>query len=171
MRRRPEWECQWNVPQQWPSQRTLVLSSQTYGWSKCVVADHTCRNMPIIIQRVAEVRNITGICQVKICKWLGALRPVFEECLLSPLVFWRILRMLANPSRCDDRRCSRTVWSAAVRILKSERMIPQYQDVLTGHGDCSPFGKMEGQLPVDVRTPAKRADYNMSAQHWSLQSL
>lgn len=65
--------------------------------------------------------------------------------------------MLINPSRWDDRRCKRTVWSAAVRILKSERMMPQYHEVRIGHGAKVPLGKIAGQLPVDVRTPARRA--------------
>lgn len=70
--------------------------------------------------------------------------------------------MFSSPSRCDEMRCSRTVWSAAVRMLKSERMMPQYHDVRTGQGDSSPLGRILGQLPVDVRTPARRADYAKS---------
>lgn len=37
--------------------------------------------------------------------------------------------------------------------------MPQYHDVRTDHGDCSPLGRILGQLPVDVRTPASKADY------------
>jgi hypothetical protein len=48
-------------------------------------------------------------------------------------------------------------------MLKSDNMMPQYHDVRTDHGDAFPFGKMLGQLPVDVRTPAKRAAWHMSA--------
>lgn len=48
-------------------------------------------------------------------------------------------------------------------MLKSDSMMPQYHDVRTGHGDASPFGNMLGQLPVDVRTPAKRAACHVSA--------
>jgi hypothetical protein len=44
-------------------------------------------------------------------------------------------------------------------MLKRERMMPQYQDVRTDQGDCLPLGRMVGQLPVDVRTPARRADW------------
>jgi hypothetical protein len=68
------------------------------------------------------------------------------------------LRMFLRPSRCDERRCSRTVWSAADRMLNKARMMPQYQDVRTDQGDFSPLGRMFGQLPVEVRTPARRAD-------------
>jgi hypothetical protein len=42
-------------------------------------------------------------------------------------------------------------------MLNRERMIPQYHDVRTDQGEDSPFGRMLGQLPVDVRTPARRA--------------
>lgn len=118
--------------------------------------------MPIIIHRVADVRNMTGICQVMIWSKLGVWRPVFNERPRSPLVLASSLRMFSRPSRCDDRRCRRTVWSAAVRMLNSERMMPQYHEVRTDHGDSSPLGRMFGQLPVDVNTPAKRADL------WSL---
>jgi hypothetical protein len=41
---------------------------------------------------------------------------------------------------------------------KRERMMPQYHEVRTGQGDCCPLGRMLGQLPVEVRTPARRAD-------------
>jgi hypothetical protein len=40
--------------------------------------------------------------------------------------------------------------------------MPQYHDVRTGQGDSFPLGRMFGQLPVDVRTPASRADWNLS---------
>lgn len=43
-------------------------------------------------------------------------------------------------------------------MLKSERIMPQYQDVLTRQGDASPLGRMFGQLPVEVSTPARSAD-------------
>jgi hypothetical protein len=46
-------------------------------------------------------------------------------------------------------------------MLNRERMIPQYQDVRTDQGDCSPLGRMLGQEPVEVRTPARRADYGL----------
>jgi hypothetical protein len=36
-------------------------------------------------------------------------------------------------------------------------MMPQYHDVRTDHGDADPLGKMLGQLPVEVSTPARRA--------------
>jgi hypothetical protein len=48
-------------------------------------------------------------------------------------------------------------------MLKSDSMIPQYHEVRTDHGDSFPFGKMLGQLPVEVRTPAKRAACYISA--------
>ena len=48
-------------------------------------------------------------------------------------------------------------------MLKSDKMIPQYHDVRTDHGDFSPLGKIFGQLPVDVRTPASSAACHMSA--------
>lgn len=44
-------------------------------------------------------------------------------------------------------------------MLKRERMMPVYQDVRTGQGDFSPLGRMGGQEPVEVRTPARRADW------------
>jgi hypothetical protein len=40
---------------------------------------------------------------------------------------------------------------------RRDRMMPQYHDVRTGQGDGMPLGRMVGQLPVDVRTPASRA--------------
>jgi hypothetical protein len=69
--------------------------------------------------------------------------------------------MFLSPSRCDERRCRRTVWSAAERMLNRERMMPQYHDVRTDQGDRSPLGRMLGQLPVDVRTPASKADCSL----------
>jgi hypothetical protein len=42
-------------------------------------------------------------------------------------------------------------------MLKSESIMPQYHAVRTDHGEASPLGRMLGQLPVDVRTPARRA--------------
>jgi ABC-type uncharacterized transport system auxiliary subunit len=110
--------------------------------------------MPTTIQIVAVTKNMTGICHVIICKTLGARLPIRSDRL--PLL--SSLRILARPSRCEDRRCRRTVWSAALMMLSSERMMPQYQDVRTGQGDFIPLGRMVGQLPVDVRTPASRAD-------------
>jgi hypothetical protein len=44
-------------------------------------------------------------------------------------------------------------------MLKRARMMPQYHEVRTDHGEASPFGRMFGQLPVEVRTPASRAAY------------
>ena len=90
-------------------ERTLVLSSHSVGWCRCVVADQTCRNIPTTMQTVAEVKNITGICHVTICSKLGVRRPVLDEWLFSPFVLEISFRMLTNPSRCDERRCSRTV--------------------------------------------------------------
>lgn len=42
-------------------------------------------------------------------------------------------------------------------MLKSESTMPQYQVVRMGQGDSSPEGRIEGQEPVEVRTPARRA--------------
>lgn len=39
--------------------------------------------------------------------------------------------------------------------------MPQYHEVLTDQGDTFPLGKIFGQLPVDVNTPAKSADYQV----------
>lgn len=49
------------------------------------------------------------------------------------------------------------VWSAAERIDVMARMIPQYQLVRIGHGEDIPLGRIVGQEPVEVRTPAIRA--------------
>ena len=106
---------------------------------------------------VAVVRNMTGICQVKTWSRLGALRPVFFERFRSPFVLAKSLRMPSRPSRWAERRWRRTVWSAAVKMLKSDKMIPQYHAVRIGHGDSRPLGRTWGQLPVDVSTPANSA--------------
>jgi hypothetical protein len=46
-------------------------------------------------------------------------------------------------------------------MLKMERMMPQYHDVRTGQGDIFEPGTMSGHDPVDVKTPARSADYMM----------
>lgn len=53
------------------------------------------------------------------------------------------------------------VCSAAERILNRESIMPQYQEVLTGHGDCSPLGSIFGHDPVEVKTPASSAAYKI----------
>ena len=120
-----------------------------------------CRNKPIIMQSVAEVRNMTGICHVMTWSKLGCKRPVCASQSRSRMVLESNLRRFMSPSRCDERRCSLTVWSAAVKILNSESTMPQYHVVRIGQGDSSPEGKIEGQDPVDVRTPASRAACNL----------
>lgn len=62
------------------------------------------------------------------------------------------------PSRCDESRCKRTVWSAALMMESIVMMMPQYHDVRTYHGVGLPVVRIFGQLPVEVRTPASRAD-------------
>ncbi len=44
-------------------------------------------------------------------------------------------------------------------MLNSERTMPQYHVVRMGQGETLPEGRMEGQEPVEVRTPARRADW------------
>lgn len=44
--------------------RTLESGFHQSSWLKCLVADQTCKNMPTIMQIVAVVRNMTGICHV-----------------------------------------------------------------------------------------------------------
>jgi hypothetical protein len=44
-------------------------------------------------------------------------------------------------------------------MLKRDKIIPQYHEVRTDQGDASPLGRIFGQLPVEVRTPARRAAY------------
>lgn len=134
----------------------------------CLVADQTCKNMPTTILKVAVVRNITGICQVNTWRKLGCRRPVFFERERSPLVFANRFRIFSHPSRWAESRCRRTVWSAAVRMLNRERMMPQYQEVRTGHGDRCPLGRILGQLPVEVRTPARSADYGWTVSKTSI---
>lgn len=112
---------------------------------------------------VAVVRNMTGICQVIICIKLGVRRPVFEDRRCSPFLLANNFRMLSSPFRCDESRCKRTVWSAAERMLNKDRMMPQYHDVRTDQGELLPFGKILGHDPVEVRTPASRADFYVSA--------
>jgi hypothetical protein len=68
----------------------------------------------------------------------------------------RRLRILLSALRCEDIRWRRTVWSAAVRREKRERMMPQYHEVRTCHASCWPCVIL-GQEPVEVRTPARRA--------------
>jgi hypothetical protein len=96
---------------------------------------------------------MTGICHVIIWSKLGARRPVRFTVLLLERSLW----MLARPSRWDDKRCRRTVWSAALMMDRRERMMPQYHAVRTNHGDCFPLVRIVGQLPVEVSTPARRA--------------
>jgi len=45
---------------------TFALSSEISKKVMCFVADQTCKNMPTIMQTVADVRNIAGICHVMI---------------------------------------------------------------------------------------------------------
>lgn len=42
-------------------------------------------------------------------------------------------------------------------MLNRLSTIPQYHVVRMGQGDSSPEGRMEGQDPVEVRTPANSA--------------
>jgi hypothetical protein len=46
---------------------------------------------------------------------------------------------------------------AAVRTEARARMMPQNQQARTVQGLRAPSGRIEGQEPVDVRTPASRA--------------
>ena len=115
------------------------------------------------MQIVAEVKNMTGICHVTTWSKPGC-RRVWASQSRSRMVFKRSLRRFSRPSRCDERRCSRTVWSAAVKRLKRLRTMPQYHVVRMGQGESSPDGRMEGQDPVEVRTPAKRAACRSSAR-------
>src|SRR5690242_16476473 len=150
------------------SLRTFESSSHSPVRPKCGVALQTCRNKPTVIQIVALVRNMTGICHVTTCSKLGwtlcsgtagsASRAASSSVLRWRSVLESRLRRFCRPSRCEDRRCRRTVWSAAVRMLKSESTMPQYQVVRMGQGETSPEGRIEGHEPVDVRTPARRAD-------------
>ena len=157
---------------------TFELSSHHSELWRCRVADHTCKNMPMIILIVAVVRNITGICQVNTCSRLGTRRPDFLECFRSPFVFDNSLRMPLRPSRCPESRCSRTVWSAAVKMLNSDRIMPQYHAVLIGQGDSRPLGSTWGQLPVEVSTPANKAattpmkfnSLSLLSLHWIVKS-
>lgn len=123
------------------------------------------------MQIVAEVKNITGICHVTTCSKLGC-RCVCASQSRSRMVFDRSLRRLERPSRWDDKRWRRTVWSAAVRMLKRLSTIPQYQVVRMGQGESSPEGRMDGQDPVDVRTPARRAAcYHVRQELWPVKLL
>jgi hypothetical protein len=47
-------------------------------------------------------------------------------------------------------------------MLKRLSTMPQYHVVRMGQGDSSPDGRMDGQDPVEVKTPAKRAACHLS---------
>jgi hypothetical protein len=139
---------------------TFVSEFHQLSLTGNLVAAHTCRNMPTIIHMVALVRNMTGNCHVYIWRVCGLIFFLSPGLPLMLWFFWasRFL-ILFQPSRCEESLCKRTVWSAAVRMLKSARMIPQYQDVRTDHGFVLSSGRIFGHEPVEVRTPASKAAF------------
>ena len=109
-------------------------------------------NIPPNIAITLKISIAPAICHAYTCMRRGSRSPLRER-------FFAESKRRSTLFACgwQERRCRRIACCAAVMTEVRARMSPQYQQARTVQGVVAPLGRMRGQEPVEVRTPARRA--------------